>query len=186
MPQKKFAGHAANPNRVVRLFAVAILLLGTVGLAAVPVIIPALWVAAPSGPHPSDDAMIAHWQAHRDAFEQLVSMVHDDTRLKRLGKDYTEPEDLEAAGISPQRLALYRELCRRAELPGGFFRHGRSVEFLFHASGIPVSGSAKSFVYDEATPSGDEVTGDLETAAAELGTHLVYRRIAQNWWLLLE
>ena len=186
MPQKEPASDKTSRNPAVSLFTVAILLLGTVGLAALPFIIFPLWLEASSGPHPSDDAMIAHWELHRDTFEELVAMVHDDTRLKRVGKDYTEPEDLQAAGISPQRLALYRELCRRAGLPGGFFREGRSVEFLFHASGIPVSGSAKSFVYDEARPSGDEVTGDLEKAAAELGTHLVYRRIAPNWWLLLE
>lgn len=159
--------------------------LGIVGLLAAPWLAPGLWVSVPTGPHPSDEAAMVHWRTHRPAFERLVGMLHEDEGLKRLGKDFTDPDTPEEAGITAERLALYRALSVQAGIPS-FHRYGRAVSFLFHASGLPISGSAKSFVYDESRPHGDEVTDELEAAAKQLGSTLVYRKIDTNWWLLMD
>src|SRR5262245_6811361 len=122
-----------------------VVILGIIGVTAV-ALMPVLMIGSvfSTVSMPSDEAMIAHFNAKRAVFERLVAMAEQDPRLERLASDFSKPEDPAAAGISPERLALYRTLFKEAGTPLGFYNFTGSIQFVFHASGLSVSGSERA------------------------------------------
>jgi hypothetical protein len=139
-------------------------------------------VFAPGPPAPTDAAMIAHWEKHRGTLDQITEMLRADPALNRLGMNWSDPADPERAFVEPERLAQYRELMKGASIIS-FGRGHRSIHFLFHASGLSVSGFGKSFVRGEASPNAEIVDSDLDAAAAGRSKAFLQRRIADGWWL---
>lgn len=139
-----------------------------------------------SSPRPSDDAMIAHFGEKRAVFEQLVAMAKEDKQLERLATNFSKPEDPVTVGISAERIALYRKLFKEAGTPLGFHNFSQSIFFVFHASGLSVSGSGRNFVYGNAPNTADEVADDLEISAAGQNRIHLARKIAPDWWITLE
>jgi hypothetical protein len=133
-------------------------------------------------PVPSDAAMIAHWQKHRGTLDQITDMLRRDPALNRLGLTWSDPDDPERAHVPAARIADYRDLMREASIISVSRGH-RSVQFLFYASGMPVSGFGKSFVRGEASRYAEIVEGDLDKAAAGRTKVLLQRRIGDGWWL---
>lgn len=159
------------------------------GLAALAVVaafaIPATLTAMifdPGRPAPSDAAMIAHWHKHRGTLDQITDMLRRDPALNRLGLTWSDPDDPERAHVPAARIADYRDLMREASIISVSRGH-RSVQFLFYASGISVSGFGKSFVRGEASRYAEIVEGDLDKAAAGRTKVLLQRRIDDGWWL---
>lgn len=134
---------------------------------------------------PDDAALIANWRAHRSTFAQLVAMLRQDERLQRLGETWIEPADPVDAGLTPERLAVYRRLMRDAGLVG-VARHGARFEFTAFASGLAVSGAAKGYTFGALPLPADEMSGDLDTDGAGPRRMLLYRKFAPGWWLCLE
>jgi len=135
------------------------------------------------GPQPpTDAAMIAHWQKHRQILDQITDMLRRDPALNRLGMTWSDPADPERAGVTPARIADYRDLMREAGIIG-ISRGHRSVQFLFYASGPSASGFGKSFVRGEASRYAEVTDSDLDTAAAERPKALLQRPIGEGWWL---
>ena len=162
------AGAAAIVLAVFVAIAVPLMLVGT--------------VFDPGPPAPTDEAMIAHWEKHRGTLDQITAMLREDPALNRLGLTWSEPADPERARVDAERLATYRDLMKQASIIS-FGRGHRSIHFLYHASGLSVSGFGKGFVRGEASRHAEIVDTDLDVAAAGRGKLLLQRRIADGWWL---
>jgi hypothetical protein len=141
--------------------------------------------AQSSGPRPTDAQMIAHWRTHRGTLERLVSMMQEDHDLKRLGRDWSEPEDLAALGVSQERAALYRRLMRETDIIS-LVHYGSQVELVYFTAGIYIRGSAKSFCYGKPPEHADEIDGDLDVAREGRRRFTLQRRIEGDWWLQYE
>lgn len=153
--------------------------------AYVAIAVPLMKVATvfdPGPPAPSDAAMIAHWETHRGTLDEITDMLRYDPAVNRIGVNWTEPEDPERARLDPDRLAKYRDLMKRASILSVGRGH-RSIYFLFHASGLSVSGFGKGFVRGEASRQAEIVDGDLDVAAAGRRKVFLQRPIADGWWL---
>jgi hypothetical protein len=163
------------------LAVLTVLVGGTVGIVAIMV---SPW-AQSSGPRPTDAQMIAHWRAQRPVLERLVGMLQEDPGLKRLGKDWSEPEDPASIGLSVERIALYRQLLRDAGIIS-LVHYGGQIEFVYYTAGIYIRGSAKSFCYGPPPDYADKIDGDLDQAREGLRRFTLQRRIEGDWWLQYE
>ena len=136
----------------------------------------------PLPPAPTDAAMIKHWEKHRGTLDKITEMLRQDPALNRLGMTWSDPVDPARAFVEPERLAQYRDLMKDASIIS-FGRGHRSIHFLFHASGLSVSGFGKGFVRGEASPHAEIVDSDLDAAAAGRSKVFLQRPIADGWWL---
>jgi hypothetical protein len=164
-------------------FAVVMVVAGMVALmVAVPFVLPILPFMQGFEPHPDDATMIAHWREKRTTLERLTVMLKDDPALKRLWKDAIDPSD---PGLPPERIALYRALMREAGVVS-LSNYGKEMHFLFHASGLSIAGSGKSFVFGEPSRYAEQVEGDLETAAQGQSKGTWQRPLEGRWRLELD
>jgi hypothetical protein len=164
-----------------------VLILGIIGVTAL-ALAPILMIGSvfSSTPSPSDDDMIEHFVSNRVDFELLAKMAKEDPRLERLATNFSKPEDPAAAGVDAERLMLYRQLFKQAKIPLGFYNFPDSIVFVFHASGLSVSGSGRAFVYGKAPRAADIVEGDLIEAATGQNRIYLARKIATDWWVTLD
>ena len=108
--------------------------------------------------HPGDDELIGGFYEHHEELETLRKMMQKDKELKRVDFDWTQPDDPGKAGVSPERIEIYRELCRRIGLERGVEAFGDSakrVTFLASTRGLSVSGSSKNYVWLRSLPETD-------------------------------
>jgi hypothetical protein len=143
-----------------------------------------------SGPRPTDAQMIAHWRVKRPVFERLAAMLEEDSSLKRLGKDWSDPDDPASIGIGAERIALYRKLFRDASILR-VAHYGAQITFIYFTAGIYIRGSAKSFCYGPLPDYADEIDGDLDAARDQAAREhrrdwYLQRRIEGDWWLQFE
>ncbi len=124
--------------RTIAIFA-GIALLAVAGAFALPVMMTAA-IFSPGPKAPTDEAMISHWEKHRKTLDDITDMLRRDPALNRLGMTWSDPDDPARAHVPPERIADYRDLMREAASIISISRGHRSVQFLFHASGLAVSG----------------------------------------------
>jgi hypothetical protein len=158
--------------------------------------------------HPSDDELMGGFVEHRDELETLRKMMQKDKDLKRVDFDWTQPDDPASVGVSPERIEVYRELCRRIGLERGVEAFGDSakrVTFLASTRGLSISGSSKGYVWLSSPPqtdlahplvvSLDRYLNDKRNERAEYfakhkramsGTLYALRHIEGNWYLEYE
>jgi hypothetical protein len=136
-------------------------------------------------PRPSDAVMIENLRQKRETFETLVKMIREDRGLKRVDVDWTDPADPTTIGVSEQRIALYRQLCREAGVPRGFYQFETSIQFIGYAAGMVVDGSSKSYVHGRSKYEPDAIDGDLDAAAGTQRKFHARRRIDGDWSLEL-
>jgi hypothetical protein len=171
-----------------------------------PVIVVGVLVATLCGcsrSHPSDRELLETFSKKRDQFELLISMFEGDQALGRVGRGFTRPEDPASVGITSDRIARYRELCRaigaRSCIEGygrayyesvgweePFPREGKEPIWLHvSARGLAISGSSKGYCYSS-TPPG-EILDSLDALSGRSGTQREsgtwFRPIAGNWYL---
>ena len=65
---------------------------------------------------PSDQELIANFQHHRPAFNQLLLMAQADRGLSSVSDGWTNPENLATAGVSQGRVDHYHKLLKVAGL----------------------------------------------------------------------
>ena len=183
-----YSGIMGTRMTVIRVGLAAVLALAGSALALAA---PVLWLAFvdPFGgsAHPSDATLLAQFAAKRPALEQLVDMIDHDDGLVRVAADFTRPDD--GAGVSPDRIALYRQRLVEAGIADGLSDYGGAIVFLVHARGLSIGGSAKGFAFAEGRdPAAIVVDGDLDAAVATLPDKnvLLRRRIDGDWWLQLD
>jgi hypothetical protein len=125
--------------------------------------------------HPRDDEMIANLSEHRAELEKLREMIQADQGLERVDYEWTKPADPASVGVSPERIAVYRELCRRVGLERGIEAFGGAAErvrFLASTRGLSISGSSKSYVWLREPPQ----TTDERVVVNDLEAYLSKRR----------
>jgi hypothetical protein len=135
-------------------------------------------------PHKSDEQLIANFKTHEAEFNQLREMILADNRLLRVDEDWTKPEDPKTIGIPDERIATYRKIFRKLDIPRGFYFYPESgeVKFISSAQGLAVSGSSKSYVWLKEPPS--TLVDSIDTYPIKAGaTYPVYRHVTGNWYL---
>jgi hypothetical protein len=143
-----------------------------------------LFYVAHSDDPPSDKAMIAHFEKHRQTFDRLVEMAQHDHGLKRVDDNWTEPENPESIGVSKERISKYRQLFEQARVSRGFSAYSRQqgqIDFLYWGRGSAISSDySKKFSYCPTTPK--PILPSLDRSSRQNG----YRRIVGNWYLHVE
>ena len=142
-------------------------------------------------PHKSDAEMIANFQTHKAEFQTLLEMIKADKGLKRVDDTWTDPEKPETIGVTPARIAEYKELFRVVGTPRGFYSYlPHSVLFVGSSQGLAVSGSSKSYViFFEGKP--ENVVEDIDEYRKIKASdtpepkhkYPAYRHIEENWYL---
>ena len=166
------------------LLGVALVVLAVVGAAIVGSYFGAFDSWSPK-PRPSDAVPIESLHRKRAIFDTLVTMIREDRGLKRVDVDWTDPADPATVGVSAERIARYRQLCREAGVPRGFYQFETSIVFVAHADGMVVHGSSKSYVWGKSKYEPDTIDGDLEAEAGAQRKFHARRRIDADWSLEL-
>lgn len=68
---------------------------------------------------PSDQQLLSNFRFHRAEFDELAQMKQADKGLLSIGSDFTQPNDLQTVGVSPERIAKYRWLLQCAGVHRG-------------------------------------------------------------------
>lgn len=145
--------------------------------------------------HPSDQQMVQEFQDHRPAFEMLLKMFRQETRVTRIGDGFIwidgagSVDTFERAKYLPDgRLAEYRKLFKELHLKDGLVRReDGSIAFLRSGRGIVPSGSQKDFSwapqpYRDALAESDK--RELVEACVWEGDNCsVSKKIAPNWYI---
>lgn len=137
--------------------------------------------------HPSDEALLANFNAHRAGFERLIEMIREDKGLERVDVDWTRPDDPASIGISDARIQTYRRMFASLNVPRGFYsyRDPTRVHLLAHTAGFAFGGSAKGYAYQEVRP--DPVIDRLDDFHGPVGeSAFAYRHIEGHWYLFYE
>lgn len=142
------------------------------------------------GTHRSDKDLIRNFELHREELEELVRMTIQDSKLRRVDDDWTDPENPADVGVGPARVAQYRAMMENAGITRGFAAYGEPgyVQFLASANGIVPSGSSKGYLHTTRTP--EPLVENLDAYAGHdtrsSNSGAVYRRIEGDWYLFYE
>lgn len=146
-----FRAHAGNPSaRTAKGLIVGALLLGVPGF-----VVGAGWMAVRITAPPSDDEMIANFRRNKPTLDRLVAMCHEDKQIARVDRNWTSTSDLPSAGLSPERIALYRRLLAVVHAPRGFSSrtNGTEIEFHYYLHGwVFTDATEKGYLYSVEPP----------------------------------
>jgi hypothetical protein len=127
----------------------------------------------------SDDAMIAHFQAHQRELELLVQMLDHDPSLHMNKMTCPSPVTTTPAGAMDGRQGELRRLLREANIGAisrcATLKGARTVELSFWADAM--YNTEKGYVY-----SLELLTPTVESIDDDPG-HYAFRSIAPNWYL---
>ena len=137
--------------------------------------------------HATDDKLIARFQKQKAIFEKLREMIASDSGLQRVDYYWTDPKDPTTLGVSPRRIAEYRNLLDSVGCHRGFSAYGRpEVYFIASARGLGIGGgSEKGFCYLP-TPPASVVTNTAIFQATRPETHSIYRHLEGAWYLYFQ
>jgi hypothetical protein len=134
-------------------------------------------------PHKSDEELIANFKTHEAEFDQLLQMVVADKGLLRVDDDWTNPTDPKTIGVSDERIATYRNIFRKLDIPRGFSSYQGGVEFISSSQGLAVGGSSKCYTWLEKPP--PKLVDNIETYRSKPGaSYPVFRHVQGNWYLV--
>jgi hypothetical protein len=165
------------------LIGIAVVVLGTLAWGA---LVASIFTAGDI-PHKSDDQLISNFKTHEAEFNQLLEMIRADKELLRVDNNWTKPEDPKTIGVSDERIATYRNIFRKLDIPRGFYFYPESGEAMFisSAQGLAVSGSTKCYLWLKEPP--PNLVDSIDTYRAKPGaTYPVWRHITGNWYLMFD
>ena len=184
-----FSGEATGRGRL-RTRRVGLLSSAVVSIAATLMVL-LVWAIRIGMTPPSDQRLLSNFDKHEAIFNKVIEMVKTDRDLIRVDENWTEPKDLETIGVSPARIANYRQMLREARVPRGFGAEtfAYEVDFFYWMIGSAISSDTrKGYAYRKRPP--------LETLSRLDGYRLdrknadeplkVYRRIRGNRYLFYE
>ena len=137
-----------------------------------------------SGKHPTDEALIENFKAHRKEFDKLLQMFQEDKALGRVAPDFTRPKNAQTIGVTGQRLDAYRDLFDNLEIKSGIEGYDDKTTVWFHSSssGLSVSGSSKGYAFLRNPPA--STTDNLDNYRSPDGkSFIAFRHIEDNWYL---
>lgn len=157
-----------------------------------------IWSMEPSFLHPSDEKMIANFEKNTSAFETLRSMITEDCNkgLKRIGNNFTRPEDYRYLGINEYRINEHKRLLHDLDIEMGWSCDTDVVLLYATTAGLSISGSTKGYEYSKSTPQNyfKKYQGQLLSPLESLDSYkplnphsfTIYRHIKDNWYLFYE
>jgi hypothetical protein len=135
-----------------------------------------------------DEDLIAAFRKHRATFEQLQQMIAADSALHRVDDDWTDPTTPKDAGVSPERMAQYRQLLTEVGCRRGFCAYpGRpGIYFISAAQGTVVSSLTKGYYYFEATPPLLVTNTSAYSPENGVDSYEVFRPIEGHWYVYFQ
>jgi hypothetical protein len=147
------------------------------------------WIVRIGMTPPSDQKLLANFEDHEAAFNELIEMLKADQDLIRVDEDWTNPENPEIIGISAGRIGTYRRLLREPRVPRGFRSEGfmYEVDFFYWMIGAAItSDTSKGYAYRTGPPIYLLNSLDGYQPPDRDETVRVYRHICGNWYLFYE
>lgn len=142
-------------------------------------------VGCSGNPHPSDTTLEDNFRANEAHFEELLSMLNEDSRVVRISKRSAFLGSGADPRLPTERLDRYRELFRLLKLDAGVHRQDENT-IRFVASSVEniFSGySSKFYLYSTVEPSPLVESLD-EVIKTKPGKHPpVFKKLYGNWYL---
>lgn len=152
------------------------------------IVLPAyLLISGCTAQHPADEVLIKNFNAHKVEFNQLLQMYLSDKGLGRVAHDFTRPANPAEIGITPERIAEYRQRFHKLSLRAGIEGYDEKDTVWFYAStqGLAVSGSKKGYAYVTKKP--ELIVEKLDGyRSADGKSFSAFRHIEGNWYLFLD
>ena len=184
-----FSGEATGRGRI-RTKQVVLLSSAVISSAAILMAL-LVWIIRIGMAPPSDQRLLSNFDKHEAAFNKLIEMLKTDRDLIRVDENWTEPKHPETVGVSPARIANYRQMLRGARVPRGFQAETfvYEVDFFYWMIGSAISSDTiKGYAYITRPPM--EVLNSLDGFRPNPkdadDTIKMYRRIRGNWYLFFE
>jgi hypothetical protein len=133
--------------------------------------------------HKTDQEMIANFQSHRADFNELLKMFRADKGLTYFSKGSTVPQNVQAIGITSERLKQYQALFTRAGLDGMADESNGAKDEVWFFTSIegPRESTFKHYAFVTQPTRG--IVGDLDRGASKTAP---YRLIDDHWYLALD
>jgi hypothetical protein len=137
--------------------------------------------------HPSDQVLEQRLRSHQADFDNLVSMLNQDSDVVRIGPKSVFLKEGSGRELSKERVDEYRQLFKEVELEAGIHRDGVGVVRLIASTdGLLVPNSEKSYVYSPTAPSPlvESIDHIIESNHGDQSP--VYKKLYGNWYLYYE
>jgi hypothetical protein len=184
-----FSGEATGRGRI-RTQQVVVLSSATIGSAAILMGL-LVWTIRIGMMPPSDQRLLSNFDKHEATFVTLIEMLKTDRDLIRVDENWTEPKDPKTIGVSPARIAKYRQMLGGGRVARGFQADilVHDVDFYYWMIGSAISSDTiKGYAYRTRPPM--EVLNSLDGFRPDPKnadeTIKVYRHIRGNWYLFFE
>lgn len=155
-------------------------------LAVVGIFLGLIWFFIGERAHEPDEALIENLREHRDEFERLILMFHEDAPLAIVHPTWMEPPN----GVGAQRWDAYKELFAELELDGGIraasWHGGKCIEFISTAQGFVFHDSIKGYLYRPDNPSPQHLSLDFLSDEPTGHGPSGYRKVDDDWYLFFE
>ena len=137
--------------------------------------------------HPSDQVMEQRLRSQQAEFDELITMLQEDSDVIRLDNTHVFLNESSDRIIPQPRLEQYRRLFIKLGLEGGIHRYKPEViRLIASTGGMLVPTSEKSYVHSttELTPLVDSLD---EVNRKNRGDQTpVYKKVFGNWYLYYE
>ena len=130
----------------------------------------------------SDAVMEANFWQHREQFEQLVRMSHEDTMMISISNSFTYPKEATALGFTEVRWNQYRSLFRQAGVSDLVRRDDGRIIFGYWAWGLSIGGEYRYYVYST-KPLQPVVDSLDDLPIPEENLKPTYKQITENWYI---
>ncbi|WP_298744768.1 hypothetical protein [uncultured Brevundimonas sp.] len=133
-----------------------------------------------------DEALIERFEMDRTGFQNAVDLMTAEPVIQRVdlrsdGSVSVQPTDTDNARV--QALADFMKKQGINSVGAGPTRP-ITVSFHMHSSGIATSGQLKTLLFSPVAPDGPVVPDtDVEIATQQDRWRVVYRRVAENWYI---
>lgn len=138
--------------------------------------------------HPTDQAMLKNWRAHKNEFEHLRQMYSADKQLASVTATSAYPfHDAGEIGINANRLAEYRDYFQKLRLTNGIYGDDGKERVWFRASdqGFAMTATIKGYVFTKLKP--EVLVEGLDNFRFKEGQGTqAYRHIEGDWYLYFE
>jgi hypothetical protein len=141
-------------------------------------------------PAPSDESIIARFNAHRTEFGQLLDMFHHDGIFGRFSCDDPPNVPRDAPPVSAERRAEYVRLFKKigSDCVVYYDFGSERTQFLMWSTGMSWAGQHKSIMYipDKEPPRVVASTDDYHWTPEDhrIGSVTLYRHIDGPWYLM--
>ncbi len=147
-----------------------------------------------SAKFPDDAKMEDNFRKHESDFKLLINMAEIDSKVVRIGLDFTwldddasYPRRESKLGFSNERWNEYRKLFGKLGLRHGLLRYPDSgfVHLIGASEGLVTGGKSKGYAYttENLSPQFDSLDNlNLDS----VNGNTAYKRIQDNWYLFLK